>query len=81
MELECQLVTHGLYLGDPTGSQDPRVAELEPGASNWRLLLQLDTDDDLGWMWGDAGTIYFWVEDSAARAGRFEDCWLVLQCG
>lgn len=81
MELECRLVTHGLYLGDPTGYQDPRVAELEPGASDWRLLLQLDTDDDLGWMWGDAGTIYFWVEASAAREGRFDDAWLVLQCG
>jgi len=81
MELECQLVTHDLCLGDPTGYQDPRVAELAPGAKDWRLLLQLDTDDDLGWMWGDVGTIYFWVRESMARNGRLDDGWTVLQCG
>ena len=51
-----------------------------PGAANWRLLLQFDTDDDLGVMWGDAGVIYYWVEAPAALAGRFENAWLILQC-
>lgn len=50
------------------------------GASNWRLLLQFDSDDDLGVMWGDAGVIYYWVEAPAALAGRFENAWVILQC-
>jgi uncharacterized protein YwqG len=45
MELECQLVSNGLYCGDETGYADPRVGPLAPGAANWRLLLQFDTDD------------------------------------
>lgn len=80
MELQCQLVSHGLYCGDATGYEDARAEELEPGATHWKLLLQFDSDDDLGVMWGDCGMLYFWVEAEAARAGRFENVWVVLQC-
>ena len=31
--------------------------------------------------WGDAGTIYYWVEEHRARAGDFSNTWLILQCG
>jgi uncharacterized protein YwqG len=40
----------------------------------------MDTDDELDVMWGDGGMLYFWVEEEAARAGRFDNVWLVLQC-
>ena len=80
MELECQLVSHGLFCGNSSGYKDPRAAELEPGRSQWRLLCQIDTDGELNVMWGDAGMLYFWVEEEAARAGRFDNVWLVLQC-
>ena len=46
MELQSQPVGHGLYCGNSDVCQDPRFAELEPGAAGWRLLLQLDSDDD-----------------------------------
>lgn len=42
--------------------------------------MQVDSDDDLGVMWGDAGMLYFWVEESAARAGDFSNAWVILQC-
>src|SRR5215472_17318509 len=32
MQVECQLVTNGLYCGDASGYQDPRAAQLRPGA-------------------------------------------------
>jgi hypothetical protein len=80
MELESQLASHGVYCGRVIDRADPRTAALVPGASNWRLLFQMDSDDDLGVMWGDAGTIYFWVEAEAARNGRFDNTWLILQC-
>lgn len=80
MELECQLVSNGLYCGDSTGYQDPRAKQLEAGAKDWRLLLQLDTDDDAGVMWGDCGTLYFWVRGEDAAAGNFRNPWLILQC-
>lgn len=80
MELECQLVSHGIYCGTPDGYQDPRARELESSANEWKLLLQVDSDEALGMMWGDAGKLYFWVREPAARVGDFSGCWMVLQC-
>ena len=80
MELECQLVSNGLYCGDATGYQDPRAESLKAGAADWRLLLQVDSDDGLGVMWGDLGMLYFWVRAQDARAGDFSNAWLVMQC-
>jgi uncharacterized protein YwqG len=81
MEFECQLVASGLYCGDGSGYEDRRAKLLSADAANWRLLLQLDTDDELGVMWGDAGLIYYWVEEERAKKGDFSNAWLVLQCG
>lgn len=79
MELECQLASNGIYVGDPSGYEHPRAQTLKSGAADWRLLLQFDTDDDLGVTWGDGGRLYFWVQESAARSGNFENAWMVLQ--
>ena len=80
MELESQLVSNGLNCGDETGYNDPRAAALTEGAADWVLLLQVDTDDDAGMMWGDCGLIYFWIrrEDLARR--DFDNVWMILQC-
>ena len=80
MELECQLVTNGVYCGNAKSHRDPRAKELEAGAANWRLLLQFDTDDGLDIMWGDSGTLYFWVEEQKSRVGDFSNAWIVQQC-
>jgi uncharacterized protein YwqG len=80
MELECQLATNGIYVGKLEGFESPRAKELEAGASDWRLLLQLDSDDDLDFMWGDAGMIYFWIRQQDATERRFDRSWLILQC-
>ncbi|MBL9213586.1 MAG: DUF1963 domain-containing protein [Opitutaceae bacterium] len=80
MELECQLASNGIYVGNPEGYQDPRVPELKLGADEWKLLLQLDSDDDTGWMWGDVGTLYFWVRESDARRCDFTKVWMIFQC-
>lgn len=81
MQLESHLVTHGLYCGDGTGYADPRAAELEPGAREWRLLLQIGSDvDGLGVMWADGGRIYYWTRGRDLAERRFDAAWLVFQC-
>jgi len=80
MELEAQLASNGIYCGDPSGYEDPRAKELESGAKDWLLLLQLDSDDDVDMMWGDGGRLYFWIREQDARSGDFSNVWMVLQC-
>lgn len=81
MHLECQLASNGLYCGDASYRDHPRYAELEPGAGDWTLLLQIDSDDAAGMMWGDVGMIYYWIRRKDLARGAFERVWLVLQCG
>ncbi|BCX47433.1 DUF1963 domain-containing protein [Haloferula helveola] len=75
-------------LSPPVPIQDDMTCELEtatrvhglPADTEWQLLLQLDSDPDLGWCWGDAGMLYFWIPRDDLAAARFDRCWLVLQC-
>ena len=80
MELECELVTNGLYCGDPTGFNDPRAKELEPNAINWRLLLQIDSNIENEMMWGDCGRLYFWIKKNDLLNIQFDKSWFSLQC-
>lgn len=80
METECQLASHGIDCGSGEGYRSPEAKALFAGAKDWRLLLQLDTDDDTGWMRGDSGILYFWVREDDARRGDFSRVWIVLQC-
>ena len=80
MQLECQLASNGVYCGDATGYASARARELEAGARDWRLLLQIDSDDDAEMMWGDCGRLYFWITEDALRRRAFAESWMVLQC-
>jgi len=81
MEEICQLGSNGVNVGDFSYHTDTRTESLLLGSSEWRLLLQLGSDERLGMMWGDCGRLFFWIrrEDLAAR--RFDKIWMVLQCG
>src|SRR5262249_36533721 len=50
MELECQLASNGVYCGNAEGYQSAQAKALADGASEWQLLLQIDTDEERpGW--------------------------------
>ena len=78
MQLECQLISHGIDYGN--GYSESIAKELAAGASDWLLLLQLDTDDDLEMMWGDMGMLYFWIRESSLQSKSFKEAWTILQC-
>lgn len=80
MEDECQLVTNGLYCGDPSGYNDPRAEGLKKGADQWILLFQIDSIDKAGMMWGDVGRVYFWIKRDDLEKKDFDKSWFVLQC-
>lgn len=81
MWLGAQLASNGIYVGGPEGYRDPRVPGLEAGAGDWRLLLQIDSDDDAAMMWGDVGRLYFLIREDDLASSAFDRCWFELQCG
>ncbi|MBN1510550.1 MAG: DUF1963 domain-containing protein [Phycisphaerae bacterium] len=80
MRVKCQLVTNGLYCGNPSGYEDRRAVHLALGAVDWQLVLQIDSDEELGWMWGDCGRLYFWARRPEIAQADFAGAWVVLQC-
>jgi len=49
------------------------------GVKNWRLLFQLDSENEALMMFGDTGRLYFWIKDSDLKAGNLEEVWMMLQ--
>jgi uncharacterized protein YwqG len=81
---QCQLTSNGVRGGSPEAlkRQQKRVKELEPGVKDWRLLLQIDSDEaGPGWMWGDVGRLYFCLRRDDLAARRFDRSWCAEQCG
>lgn len=79
MQLNAQLVMNGIFCGDSSGYAHPRVAELEKGADDWILLLQLDSDERGGLKWADIGEIYFWIHRDHLALQKFDRVWLTLE--
>lgn len=80
MQLECQLVAHGLEFGSENPDHVELEAKLTPGARDWLLLLQFTTDEDAGMFWGSGGNIYVWIHREDLRAQQFEKARVILQC-
>jgi uncharacterized protein YwqG len=78
--LECQLASNGIYVGDSKGYESAEAAKLKAGADDWILLLQIDSDDAIGFMWGDLGRLYFCINKNDLAQMDFSKVWVVLQC-
>ena len=79
MQLECQLVSNGLYLGDGAAYQTQEAKSLEPGAVDWMLVAQIDSDETSGFMWGDSGKLYVWMRKDDLKNRDFGKARLILQ--
>lgn len=78
---ESDLVSRGHPLGTSEewkAAQPFRSSERE---GQWSMLLQIDTDDETDWMWGDVGTLYFTVQRPFDSNALPESAWMALQCG
>lgn len=81
MELECEFVTNGIYCGNPSGYQKAKALGLDKNAGHWNLLMQVESNEEIGMMWGDLGRLYLWITDEDLKARHFDKTWLILQCG
>ncbi|GCE31837.1 hypothetical protein KDA_73210 [Dictyobacter alpinus] len=74
MQEQCQLMHAGVR--DAT---DPRIELLTTRSRDWRLLLQVDTDERIHMRWGSTGMLYYWIRWPDLQASYFDDTWLILQ--
>lgn len=83
MQRTAQFITNAAYLPKDVYSyyEHPRANELMPGAHDWTLLFQLDSNQDPAWMWGDWGKLFFWIKKQDLAAGAFDKTWYFMQCG
>jgi uncharacterized protein YwqG len=80
MELDCELASHGVDLSDGAAYVDPRSEKLAPDAPEWRLLLQLSTDDEVGFYWGDGlGRLYICIRERDLLEHKTAEAWAILQ--
>lgn len=80
MELDCQLASQGIDLSDEAAYVDPRAQKLELGAPEWRLLLQVSTDDEVGFYWGDGlGRLYVWIRERDLLERKAAQAWAILR--
>ena len=85
MLTECERVTRGYGCGSPADYQatpEADAEEIRAHATDWILLLQLDTieKDGFQWMFGDCGMLYYYIRKQDLAAGNFSSGWFSLQC-
>jgi uncharacterized protein YwqG len=49
-------------------------------AAEWKLLLQVDSEEANGMLWGDVGRLYFLIHRDDLQTQRFEKTWMVWDC-
>lgn len=77
MRQQCQFAASGV--ADPSALDQSKMNALVASATDWRLLLQVDSDPRLNMRWGSSGMLYFWIRQQDLASADFSHCWVVLQ--
>lgn len=85
MEEECEACSRGFRQGNPEDYKmisHAEKADITDKAKDWILLFQMSTieSEDYELMFGDCGSIYFWIRKEDLKERNFDKVWLVLQC-
>ena len=84
MERECEMASRGIYCGSgPVELPPQQKQDIAAASRDWILLFQMDSvnERDSTLMFGDDGYIYYWVRRQDLAERKFDDVWLILQCG
>lgn len=80
--MECEQVTDGIYSGGIVKLTEAERKEILEKSKDWTLLFQMSTlvGDNYELMFGDGGSIYFYIKKQDLKEKNFDKVWLVLQC-
>ncbi len=82
MAVECALVRDLGSALDEDADRYEDSSEAYQKADKWRLLMQIpSTEGEDEFMWGDMGCLYYWIRETDLRQCRFDQCWMIIQCG
>ncbi|ERJ11872.1 hypothetical protein HLPCO_002112 [Haloplasma contractile SSD-17B] len=74
MQLECELVTNGLYCRDTSAYESPRGKELELTKHHWNIVqLAAVEKAEFELMFGDVGKIYFYIKEEDLQSRNFDN--------
>ncbi len=78
--VETRRIGHQLlgYCAEAASEMAAECADMG-GDGQWRLLLQVDSDDAPGWDWGDGCALYFWIRQTDLADARFDNVWAVVK--
>lgn len=84
-KLSCYLLSNGRDAFEFDKVLDDEKMEelkiLESEAEEWTLLLQIWSDDDVGWLWDDWGCLYFWIRKEDLKNNNFNHIWMLMEQG
>ncbi|MEW5685324.1 MAG: YwqG family protein [Pseudomonadota bacterium] len=75
LQVQCEFLHRGLT----PRRGEPVPDSLRRAAQEWRLLLQIDSDPELGMNWADGGCLYIFIRARDARRGDFSKTVTILQ--
>lgn len=77
MAAEITLMANGVSEGD-RGAK----ALVKRAREEWTLLMQVGTDEQgAGYVWGDMGTLFFWIRNEDLASGNFDNVWAMVEGG
>jgi uncharacterized protein YwqG len=76
---ETQLAFNGIYAGTGEAYQREESKRLLAERGAWRQLVQIDSEDAAGMMWGDGGRVHFMMRESDLVARAWNQAWLSIK--
>lgn len=79
---DLRIVSSIVSKGNKLSSDSYATAEAEAKeeTKNWIMLLQIDSNEDMGLMFGDLGKIAYYIERDKLAKLDFSNVWCVLSC-
>jgi uncharacterized protein YwqG len=75
----CQLASGGINCSYQVCYQSNNVRSMLNNVDRWTLLLQVDSDPDIDFLWADKGRLYFCIDKNDLFNANFDNVWTIMQ--